>query len=98
GLIAREFEASDPAKVEPVAAAALDELHLHRTARWTSHDDARCIHVHDNLTDRMHRAAGRAGAHGGRHFHSEDLPQESADRIAIELQVGLLHGHVNLLW
>src|SRR6266851_496948 len=95
----RELQAADPGQVQPVPAAAFHDPHLHLAAGRASDDHARRIHVDLDLTDRMHLEAARAGALGGCHLHREDLAQQAGDRVAIELQIGLLNGHgLNLLW
>src|SRR6266851_5531741 len=94
-----ELQAADPGQVQPVPAAALHDPHLDLAAGRASNDHAGRIHVDLDLTDRMHLLAARARALGGCHLHREDLAQQAADRVAIELQIGLLHGHgLNLLW
>src|SRR5260370_3267686 len=88
-----KLQAAHPRHVDPVPAAALHDLHLHVVARRASHDDAGRMEVDDNLSDHMHLAAVCACALGHGHLHGEDLAQEAADRVAVELHVGLLRRH-----
>src|SRR5260370_27011029 len=88
-----KLQAAPPRHVDPVPAAALHDLHLHVVARGASHHYTRRMEVDDNLSNHVHLAAVCARALGHGHLHCEDLPQEAADRVAVELHVGLLRAH-----
>src|ERR1700674_4018086 len=86
-----ELEATRSSHINPHAAAALDNSHQNVVARWTPDHSAWRVEVNVDAADNVHRATACASAVRGSHLCSEDLSQQTCDRVTVELQLRLLH-------
>src|SRR5439155_138543 len=84
---------STPPRGHVRVAAAADDANEHLAARRTAHHGARGVDVHVHTADGVDRAASSARTLGAGHLHVEDLRQQPADRVAVQLQVGLFDSH-----
>src|SRR6266566_9093562 len=88
-----KLQAARPAEIDPVAATPVHDAQEDRFAVGASDHGSRRVDVDLDPADRIGRTAVPARGLGRGHLHREDLSQQTADRVAVELQLGLQHRH-----
>ena len=88
-----QLEAADALQVEPDAALAADDPQEHGVAARAARDRPGGLGVDGERADLPYGSARAARRAGDGQVSDEDLAEEAADGVAVELQVGALHAH-----